>query len=116
MLVIPIKTRPNTPKRWLEKNPGKRLEFRPSKRHDGTGVLYEVTKVRGRGRPKKGHTLPALRERLRLRFVLQRFIDMKPTLGMYATWDDLAGERDQLFRNAAEKMQQQLQRGDPRDF
>lgn len=123
LLAIPIKTRPNTPKKWLEKNPGKKLEFRPSKKFGpflpgqrSTGVLYEVTKVRGRGRPKKGHTLPALREKLRLRFVLQRFIDMKPTLGMYATWDELAGERDQLFRNAAEKMQQQLQRGDPRDF
>lgn len=116
MLAIPIKTRPNTPRRWLQKNPGKRLEFRPSKRNDGTGLLYEVTKVRGRGRPRKGQSLPALREKLRLRFVLQRFIDMKPTLGMYATWDELAGERDQLFRNAAEKMQQQLQRGDPRDF
>lgn len=117
-MAIPIKTRPGTPKKWLAKNPGKSLELRPSKKHPGEGVLYEVTKkrARGRGRPKKGATLPQLREKLRLRFVLKRFVDMKPTLNFYGMWDQLRGKRDQLFRGAAERMERQLQKGDPRDL
>lgn len=122
-MAIPIKTRPKTPKKWLEANPGKKLEYRPSKKMGphmpgagGEGVLYEVSKVRGRGRPKKNGDLPALREKLRLRFVLKRFVEMDKTLHMYDTWDGLKSARDQLWRGAADKMHQQLQTGDPRDF
>jgi hypothetical protein len=115
-LAVPVKTRPKTPKAWLAKNPGKKLELRPSKKHPGEGVLYEVTKVRGRGRPRKDGTMPALRERLRMRFLLKRIVDMKPTLQFYGTWDGLRGQRDALWRGAATRMEAQLQRGDPRDF
>jgi hypothetical protein len=115
-LAVPIKTRPGNPAAWLQKYPGKKLELRPSKKHPGEGVLYEVTKVRGRGRPKKGQDLPALREKLRLRFVLKRVVDMKPTLHFYDTWDQLQEQRDQLLRGAADRMHKQLQEGDPRDF
>lgn len=115
-MAVPIKTRPKTPQKWQEKNPDKRLEFRPSKKFPGEGVLYEVTKLRGRGRPKKGETAPALREKLRLRFVLKRMVDMKPTLGMYRTWDELAAQRETLWRGAADRMAKQLQELNPRDF
>lgn len=115
-MAVPIKTRPKTPRKWQAANPGKRLEFRPSKKFAGEGALYEVTKVRGRGRPRKGQTLPALREKLRLRFVLKRVVEMNPTLGMYRTWDELAAQRETLWTGAAAKMEQQLARGDTRDF
>lgn len=122
-MAVPIKTRPKTPKKWLLANPGKKLEYRPTKLNGpslpglgGGGVLYEVTQVRGRGRPKKNGDMPALREKLRLRFVLTRFVEMDETLHMYDTWDQLASARDQLWRGAADKMHQQLQAGDPRDF
>ncbi len=115
-MAVPIKTRPKTPEKWQAKNPGKRLEFRPSKKFPGEGVLYEVTKTRGRGRPRKGETMPKLRERLRLRFVLKRVVDMKPTLGFYRTWDELAQQRDTLWRGAADRMEKQLQELNPRDF
>ena len=115
-MAVPIKTRPKTPEKWQAKNPDKRLEFRPSKKSPGEGVLYEVTKVRGRGRPRKGQSAPALRERLRLRFVLKREVDMKPTLGFYRTWDELAAQRETLWRGAADRMEKQLQELNPRDF
>lgn len=117
LLAVPIKTRPKTVKKWRERFPNKRLVWRPSKKHPGEGVLYEVSKVRGRrGRPRKGETMPKLREKLRLRFVLKRMLDMHPTLRLYATWDGLAGRRDAYWRTAVSKMHAQLQKGDPRDF
>jgi len=117
LLAVPIKTRPKTVEKWRRQFPNKRLEWRPSKKYPGEGVLYEITKVRGRrGRPKKGETLPKLREKLRLRFVLKRMLDMHPTLRMYATWDELASSRDASWRRAVDKMHKQLQAGDPRDF
>ena len=121
-MAVPIKTRPKTPKKWLLANPGKELVYRPSKKEgprmpgqSREALLYEVTKVRGRGRPKKGAP-PTLREKLRLRFILTRFVEMDRTLHMYDTWDDLTSARDQMFRDAANKMHAQLQAGDPRDF
>lgn len=117
LLAVPIKTRPKTVRKWMQKFPNKRLEYRPSKKFPGEGVLYEITKVRGRpGRPRKGETLPKLREKLRLRFVLKRMLDMHPTLRMYATWDELASSRDTYWKGAVDKMHKQLQAGDPRDF
>ena len=115
-MAVPIKTRPKTPEKWQAKNPDKRLEFRPSKKFPGEGVLYEVTKTRGRGRPRKGETASAVRERFRLRFVLKRVVDMKPTLGFYRTWDELSQQRDVLWRGAADRMEKQLQELNPRDF
>jgi hypothetical protein len=115
-LAVPIKTRPGSPAEWVKKNPGKKLELRPSKKFPGEGALYEITKVRGRGRPRKGQTLPVLKEKLRLRFVLKRIVDMKPTLHFYDTWGQMKEQRDQLWRGAADKMAAQLQKGDPRDF
>tara|TARA_R110002073_G_scaffold326370_1_gene506157 strand:+ start:9558 stop:10337 length:780 start_codon:yes stop_codon:yes gene_type:complete len=118
LMAIPVKTRPGTPKKWLAKNPNKKLELRPSKKRKGEAVLYEVTKKRsrGRGRPRKGAPLPVLREKLRLRFILTRSVDMEPTLNFYGMWGQLRSQRDQLWRGAAERMERQLQKGDPRDF
>lgn len=115
-LAVPVRTRPKSPAAWLRKYPGKRLELRPSKKFPGEGALYEVTKVGARGRPRKDGSLPKLRERLRLRFVLKRLVDMKPTLHFYDSWEQMRAQRDQLWRGAASRMEQQLQRADPRDF
>lgn len=122
-MAIPVKTRPGTPRAWLAQNPSKRLEYRPSKKHPGEAVLYEVTRKRLRGRGTRSFVGPGLagpglvgQERLRLRFLLKRFVDMQPTLHMYNTWDELRAQRDQLWQGAADRMASQLQRGDPRDF
>lgn len=118
LMAIPVKTRPKTPEKWVRANPSKKLEFRPSKTNPGEGVLYEVTqrRARGRGRPRKGAPLPALRAKLRLRFLLKRFVQMDPTLNFYGSWDAMRSKRDQLWKGAADRMARQLQRGDPRDF
>lgn len=115
-LAVPVRTRPKTPAAWQAKNPGKKLELRPSKTHPGEGVLYEVTKMRGRGRPRKGGGLPILREKLRMRFLLKRAVEMKPTLKFYGTWESMRAGRDTLWRGAAQRMEAQLQKGNPRDF
>lgn len=117
LLAVPIKTRPKTPEKWRQKFPDKRLEWRPSKKFPGEGVLYEISKVRNRrGRPRKGETMPQLKEKLRLRFVLKRMLDMHPTLRMYATWDELRQRRDAYWTGAVNKMMGQLEARDPRDF
>jgi hypothetical protein len=114
LMSIPVKTRPKSPAKWIARNPGKRLIYRPSKKVPGDGLLYEVTKTRSRGRPKKG-SVPA-RDKMRLRFLLKRFVEMDPTLHMYRTWDELSEDRSKLWAGAADRMIQQLQQGDPRDF
>lgn len=122
-MAIPVKTRANSPREWRAQNPGKRLEFRPSKKHPGEGVLYEIERKRLRGRGSRSFIGPGIagpglvgQERMRMRFLLKHFVDMKPTLHMYSTWDELRAERDRLWNGAATKMAQQLQKGDPRDF
>ncbi len=114
-MAIAVKTRPKTPEKWRAKFPNKRLELRPSKKFPGESVLYEVTKVRGRGRPRRGQ-VAATKERLTLRFLLKRVVEMNPTLRMYASWDAMKEMRDQLWSGAANRMIKQLQEGDPRDF
>lgn len=109
-MAIPVKTRPGDVKKWQAANPDKRLEFRPSKKKDGTAVLYEVQRKRARGRPKKG-AAPTFNEKLRLRFILTRFVDMKPTLRMYATWDGLDGYRTQQFSRMADAIVRDIQGG-----
>lgn len=109
-MAIPVRTRPDTPAKWLAANPDKRLEYRPSKKKAGEAVLYEVKRKRARGRPKKG-VPPAFTEHLKLRFVLTRFVDMKPTLRMYSTWQDLASYRAQRFSAAADGIVRDIERG-----
>lgn len=109
-MAVPVKTRPKTPKKWLEANPDKRLVWRPSKTRPGELVVYEVQRKRGRGRPRKGEP-PRVQERLRLRFIWTRFVDMKPTLRMYSTWDELAGYRSDRFRFAADAIVRDIEGG-----
>lgn len=111
---IAVKTRPTTPARWRAKYPGKTLRALPSKR-DGKVLLYEVQQVKKRGRTKKGET-PATTERLRLRFLLTKFVDMKPTLKLYESWDGLSADRDAHWRTMADRMLRDFERGDARDF
>lgn len=95
-MAIPVKTRPGNIEDWKRANPDKRLEFRPSKKNPGEGVLYEVQRKRKRGRPRKGEA-PQFFEKLKLRFLLTRTVRMKPTLRMYASWEGLASYRGQIF-------------------
>ena len=118
MAVSVASSRPKSPKAWQARYPGKKLVFRPSKKNPGEGLLFEATtkRQRGRGRPRKGAPIAALREQLKLRWVLKRFVDMKPTLNFYGMWGALQPKREQLWRGAAQRMEAQLQQGNPRDF
>lgn len=109
-MAIPVRTRPGTPAAWLRANPDKRLEYRPSKKNDGTAVLYEVQRKRKKGRPKKGEE-GKFNEKLKLRFVLTRFVDMKPTLRMYATWQDLDSYRATRFARTADAVVRDIEKG-----
>lgn len=112
-MAIPVKTRPGSPARWKAKYPDRRLRALPSKINNNV-PLYEVSDVRARGRSKKGEQ-PATKERLRLRFILTKRVDMKPTLHLYDTWDSGIKERDELWAAAASKMQSDWEKNDPRD-
>jgi len=114
-MAVPVGTRPGNPEAWLKRYPNKRLLYSPSKKKDGTAVLYEVQRKGKRGRPKKGATKEIV-ERLKLRFILTRFVEMDPTLNFYGMWDQLQSKRDGDWRGAASRMESQLQKGDPRDF
>jgi len=109
-MAIPVKTRPGNIEDWKRANPDKRLEFRPSKTKAGEGVLYEVQRKRKRGRPKKGEA-PQFTEKLRLRFILTRFVKMKPTLRMYASWEGLESYRRQAFSITADGIVEDIQAG-----
>lgn len=112
-MAVPVKTRPGSPARWRAKYPDRRLRALPSKINNNV-PLYEVSDVRARGRVKKGEQ-PVTRERLRLRFILTKRVDMKPTLHLYDTWDVGYAERDKLWAAAASKMQSDWEKNDPRD-
>lgn len=101
-------------KKWIQKHPNSRLLFLPSKRDDKT-MVYEVTLKRKRGRTKAGEA-PKTTERLKLRWVGTQGVDMKPTLRLYASWDEERVERDALFRETADRMIRDMARGDRRDF
>lgn len=113
-MALAVKTRPSTPKRWREKYPNRQLKLLPSKRGDGKMLLYEVQRVGRRGRPKKGEPAPVT-ERLKLRFILTKFVDMRPTLKLYDTWDSLAQARDKAWAQTADKMQLDFAKNDPRN-
>lgn len=108
---IPIRTRPGRPKAWREKNPGKQLILRPSK-NPGTLLLFERTRVRGRGRPRKdGRSRAKVVERMRLRFLLRKHVDMKPTLRFYESWQSGVAERDRQFRFACDRVLKDIANG-----
>lgn len=117
MLLPTFKTNQHQPgdfKKWREKNPTKTLLFLPSKR-DNKQLIYEVVTKRKRTPP--GHVGPPLVDvKLKLRWLVAKFVDMKPTLRLYDSWEDLKSERDSLWRDAADKMFRDLQKADPRDL
>lgn len=115
-MFIPVRTLPGGFKAWRKKNPSKRLIIVPSKKGSEDRLVYEVQRTRGRGRPRKDGTSPGARTRLRLRWIVKRKVDMKPTLHFYSSWDGMAGERDRLFAQVATKMVRDMERADPRDL
>lgn len=110
-MVVPYRTRPGDIHRWKARNPGVKLTTLPSKR-DNKLLVYEVQQRRRRGRLPRGWKGPAPTfPKLRLRFVLTKHVDMKPTLRMYSSWDGLQGERDTVFSQFVTRLAQDLQRG-----
>lgn len=114
-MAIAIKTRPKTPARWSARYPDKKLVVRPSKKSPNELLLYELIRVRGRGRPRKDGKGNTTLERLRLRFLLTKFVDMKPTLKMYEAWEGLETQRNSEFAGIASNLEKDLAAGDPRD-
>lgn len=109
---IPVRTRPGSPRAWRAKNPGKELVLRRGKNNPNTLLLFERTRSRGRGRPRKdGTTKTKTVERMRLRFLLRRDVDMKPTLRFYESWDAGAPDRDRQFRFAADRILKDIANG-----
>jgi hypothetical protein len=102
-------------RKWIKDHPTARLKFLPSKK-DGRNktMVYEITTPPARrGRPRKGASPPP--EKLKLRWIGQRLVVMKPTLQFYAAWDDLKGERDGRFGHIADRMFEDMQKADRRD-
>lgn len=109
---IPVRTRPGSPAAWRAKNPGKELILRPSRKNADTLMLFERTRTRGRGRPRKdGSSSAKLVERLRLRFLLRRNVQMRPTLRFYESWDAGNQERTRQLRFAADRILTDLAKG-----
>lgn len=114
-MFIPVKTRPGSFAKWRAAHPNAKLLLLPSKRGGGNRLIYEAQRRRaGRGRPPKDAPPPA--ERLRLRWILTRSVTMRPTLKLYDSWDQLAAQRDAIWRDAASKMIRDAAKGDPRDL
>ncbi len=113
-MFVPVKTRPGSFGKWRAAHPNARLIVLPSKRDDKR-LIYEVRRGRRpRGRPPAGTPPPA--DRLRLRWVLTRFVEMKPTLRLYESWDSLADQRDRLWKETADKMIRDAANPDLRDL
>lgn len=116
-MFVPVKTRPGNFQKWRQQNPQKSLLFLPSKRGSDKQLVYEVVLKRRRGRVKADFVGPApVDVKLRLRWVLTRFVAMKPTLKLFDSWTALEGERNTLLAQTATKMLRDLERKDPRDF
>jgi hypothetical protein len=130
-MVIPVnRTQPKSLADWRARNPGKGLLFLPSKR-DGKTLVYEKThkgRVRVLGRKLQvrvaGRLAPSPNAagagrqvgKLKLRWILTRFVRMRPTLRLFESWQALAGERDKQWQTAADRMIRDLVRADPRDL
>lgn len=115
-MYIPVRTRPGNFGEWRRRYPNKTLLFLPSKKGGGNRLVYELQTKRGRGRPAKNDPRARTTQRLKLRFVITRHVDMKPTLRLYDSWDGMRIDRDRLWSQAATKMERDLQRKNPRDF
>lgn len=108
-MAIAYKTRPKKIDAWRKKYPDRQLVTIPSK--GGQSLLvFEKKKVRARGRPRKGEEKPTT-ERLQLRFVLRKFVEMEPTLKFYDSWDALQADRDSRFRDTANRLLKDIARG-----
>lgn len=106
-MAIAVKTRPKTPKKWRAANPGKDLILRPSKKNPREMLLFEIITTRGPGKGKEG----PVNAKWRLRFRLRRFVDMKPTLKFYESWDAAGPKRDEAFRFAADRIISDIAKG-----
>lgn len=88
-----------SPAAYRAKYPGRKVVAFRSKRHPGEFVLRR--KVRAR----KG--IPAAYETL---YRLTKFVDMKPTLKFYETWEQQESEREQRWKDAVDSIYANLVR------
>jgi len=112
-MAIPIKTRPNTPRKWRAKYPNRELIALPGSK-PGTLRLFERKRVKGARRAgvqARSKRKRVKRDRLTLRFILTRRIDMKPTLHFYDSWDRLASDRATDFARVADRIVKDIARG-----
>lgn len=109
-MALPIRTRPGSPGAWRARNPGKVLISRPSRRDPNRLLLLERSRVAGRGRPRAGQRRRRT-ERLRLRFMLVKSVQNRPTLKFYETWDALRAARDAEWSKIADRLVKDIARG-----
>lgn len=111
-------TKPGTIAKFRATHPGSVLVTRPI--GHGRLLVFEVSSRRGSFRAFRkanpGAYGPAAPKRTwTLRFLLLNRVDMKPTLRYYSTWDGLGSTRDEKFRRVADRMIEDMAKGDPRD-
>lgn len=119
-MAVPYKTRPGDIHEWKRRNPNAKLITMPSKK-DGKKLVYE-TQHKARFRsfskttlkklgPRFGLRLapapqlaPVRFQKLRLRWVLTKHVDMKPTLKLFEAWEGLKGPRDKHWADTANRL------------
>lgn len=120
-MALPVRTRLGkrgrglkvTPENWRKANPDKTLTLR--KGRAGKLFLYEVVPVYSRANKRRGITKEHVQDRLKMRFVLTKRVEMDPTLRFYESWDSLEGYREREWGVALNKIQQDFNKFDPRD-
>lgn len=114
-LAIPLRTRPRTPKAWRKENPGKVLVTIPDKARPDR--LYLAERIRYRGRraagvtPRQPEKTKVVRDKLRRRFLLLKFVEMDPTLNFYESWDQQEGNRAKDFAKIGQRILEDIARG-----
>ncbi len=122
LMAIPVRTglgkagrgQKVTPDNWRKANPGKVLTLRKGKR--GMMFLYEVVPVFSRANKRKGIEKQHIQDRLRMRFVLTRKVEMDPTLRFYESWDSLENYRQQQWQAMMGKIDADFRKADYRDY
>lgn len=111
------KARWATPSAFARTSPGKELL---ALRLDGSLKLYQVVSGRTKAAQQTPGAVSRVQDRPRGRglarallpaYQLVRSVRRKPLLRFYATWDELQADRDQVFREAHDRLMQELPNG-----
>jgi len=111
-MAIPIRTRPGTPEKWRQANPGKQLVVIPDRSgNDRLWLAERIRKMRRGRKPAKGSRRRQVFEQLRKRFLLTHRVFNKPTLKFYESWDQLIAARAKEWAQAADEILQGVANG-----